>query len=45
MEAEKETLLARLQETEDWIYDEGEDETKGVYVAKLDELKTVSQLF
>jgi heat shock protein 4 len=40
VEADKETLLARLQEIEDWIYDEGEDETKGVYIAKLDELKT-----
>ncbi|KAJ1685412.1 hypothetical protein LUZ63_016802 [Rhynchospora breviuscula] len=40
MEAEKEAFIARLQEIEDWIYDEGEDETKGVYVAKLDELKT-----
>ncbi|KAJ3701351.1 hypothetical protein LUZ61_005056 [Rhynchospora tenuis] len=39
MEAEKEAFIARLQEIEDWIYDEGEDETKGVYVAKLDELK------
>jgi heat shock protein 4 len=24
---------------EDWLYDEGEDETKSVYVAKLAELK------
>jgi len=26
---------------EDWLYDEGEDETKGVYIAKLEELKKV----
>lgn len=27
---------------EDWLYEDGEDETKGVYVAKLEELKKVS---
>ncbi|KAE8662975.1 Heat shock 70 kDa protein 15 [Hibiscus syriacus] len=36
---EKEELMAKLQETEDWLYEDGEDETKGVYVAKLEELK------
>ncbi|KAJ3694147.1 hypothetical protein LUZ60_009627 [Juncus effusus] len=40
VEAEKEAFIAKLQEVEDWIYDEGEDETKGVYVARLEELKT-----
>lgn len=40
-EPEKEQLSAKLQEVEDWLYDEGEDETKGVYVAKLEELKKV----
>ncbi|MCO5614617.1 hypothetical protein L7F22_068901 [Adiantum nelumboides] len=38
-DAERGGLAAKLQETEDWLYDEGEDETKGVYVAKLAELK------
>lgn len=38
-EEEKEQLSAKLQETEDWLYEDGENETKGVYVAKLDELK------
>ena len=27
------------QAVEDWLYDEGEDVTKSVYIAKLDELK------
>jgi heat shock protein 4 len=36
---EREQLTTKLQETEDWLYEDGEDETKGVYVAKLDELK------
>lgn len=38
-EPEKEQFIAKLQETEDWLYEDGEDETKGVYIAKLDELK------
>ncbi|XWS19014.1 hypothetical protein CRYUN_Cryun32bG0094800 [Craigia yunnanensis] len=36
---EKEEFTTKLQETEDWLYEDGEDETKGVYVAKLEELK------
>eukprot|EP00897_Mesotaenium_endlicherianum_P002927 jgi/Mesen1/2662/ME000167S01811 len=38
-EQERESLTAKLQETEDWLYEDGEDEIKSVYVAKLDELK------
>lgn len=30
---------------EDWLYEDGEDETKGVYIAKLEELKKVSSFF
>jgi heat shock protein 4 len=30
-----------LNDTEDWLYDEGEDETKGVYIAKLQELRAL----
>lgn len=40
-DSEKEVLSIKLQETEDWLYEEGEDETKGVYIAKLAELKKV----
>ncbi|XP_070672534.1 heat shock 70 kDa protein 15 [Malus domestica] len=29
----------RNKEVEDWMYENGEDETKGVYIAKLEELK------
>ncbi|OIW11903.1 hypothetical protein TanjilG_18176 [Lupinus angustifolius] len=36
---EKEGFVAKLQDVEDWLYEDGEDETKGVYVAKLEELK------
>ncbi|KAI3948563.1 hypothetical protein MKW92_035247 [Papaver armeniacum] len=38
-EQEKEELISKLQTVEDWLYEDGEDETKGVYVAKLEELK------
>lgn len=41
-EQEKEELISKLQTVEDWLYEDGEDETKGVYVAKLEELKKVS---
>eukprot|EP00268_Persea_americana_P064397 TRINITY_DN846_c0_g1_i7.p1 TRINITY_DN846_c0_g1~~TRINITY_DN846_c0_g1_i7.p1 ORF type:complete len:859 (+),score=197.97 TRINITY_DN846_c0_g1_i7:321-2897(+) len=37
--SERDELSARLQEVEDWLYEDGEDETKGVYIAKLEELK------
>ena len=30
-----------LNDTEDWLYDDGEDESKGVYIAKLAELKAM----
>lgn len=39
---EREQFISRLQEVEDWLYEDGEDETKGVYVAKLEELKKAS---
>ncbi|GKB28054.1 pentatricopeptide repeat-containing protein, partial [Tanacetum coccineum] len=34
-----EQLITKLQETKEWLYEDGKDETKGVYVVKLDELK------
>jgi heat shock protein 4 len=36
---EREEMSAKLQSTEDWLYEDGEDEIKSVYVAKLAELK------
>ncbi|CAL5439826.1 unnamed protein product [Camellia sinensis] len=38
-DSEREEIIGRLQEVEDWLYEDGEDETKGVYIAKLEELK------
>ncbi|KAK1376027.1 Heat shock 70 kDa protein 14 [Heracleum sosnowskyi] len=38
-DTEREEFIAILQQVEDWLYEDGEDETKGVYVAKLEELR------
>ncbi|MQL83355.1 hypothetical protein Taro_015825 [Colocasia esculenta] len=40
-EPEREEISRNLQQTEDWIYDEGDDESENVYNQKLDELKKV----
>ncbi|XP_074285292.1 heat shock 70 kDa protein 15-like [Silene latifolia] len=37
--SEKDEFIATLQEVEDWLYEDGEDETKSVYTAKLNDLK------
>lgn len=34
-------FLKKLEEVRDWLYDEGEDQTKGVYTQKLAELKAI----
>ncbi|KAL2206611.1 heat shock protein 70 [Sarocladium strictum] len=39
---EKSTIKAKLETTEDWLYDEGEDTTKSVYVAKIDEIRAMA---
>ncbi|XXG48712.1 hypothetical protein AAC387_Pa02g3084 [Persea americana] len=38
-DSERDAFSAKLQEVEDWLYEDGEDETKSVYIAKLEELK------
>ena len=43
--SERDAFSAKLQEVEDWLYEDGEDETKSVYIAKLEELKKVCCLF
>ena len=42
-EEEREKFVRMLDATEDWLYDEGEDQSRGVYVAKLTELKKIGQ--
>ncbi|XP_039130789.1 heat shock 70 kDa protein 16-like [Dioscorea cayenensis subsp. rotundata] len=38
-ESEREEISRSLQQTEEWLYDDGDDETESVYVNKLQELK------
>ncbi|GME41973.1 Heat shock protein HSP88 [Neofusicoccum parvum] len=39
---EKEKLRAKLEASEDWLYEDGEDATKAVYVAKIEEIRAVA---
>ncbi|KAF3904784.1 hypothetical protein ABW20_dc0103122 [Dactylellina cionopaga] len=41
-EEEKDKLKNLLTKTEDWLYDEGEDATKAVYIARFEEIRFVS---
>ncbi|KAJ4413848.1 adenyl-nucleotide exchange factor sse1 [Gnomoniopsis sp. IMI 355080] len=41
-EEEKEKIKAKLEATEDWLYEEGEDTTKAVYIAKMDEIRAMA---
>jgi molecular chaperone DnaK (HSP70) len=41
-EAKRDEYRSNLTKMEDWLYEDGEDEQKSVYVAKLGELKNVS---
>ncbi|UNI22067.1 adenyl-nucleotide exchange factor sse1 [Purpureocillium takamizusanense] len=41
-EDEKATMKQKLETAEDWLYDEGDDASKGVYVAKLEELRAMA---
>ena len=43
-EEEKEKLSKMLMDTEEWLYDEGYDSTKGKYVAKYEELAALGNL-
>ncbi|CEN62637.1 Putative Hsp88-like protein [Aspergillus calidoustus] len=39
---EKDKLRSKLTDLEDWLYEDGYDATKSVYVAKLDEIRFVA---
>jgi heat shock protein 4 len=39
---EKEKIKDKLEKSEDWLYEDGEDATKAQYVAKMDEIRFVS---
>ncbi|XP_004294376.1 PREDICTED: heat shock 70 kDa protein 16 [Fragaria vesca subsp. vesca] len=36
---EREAISRSLQQTEDWLYDDGDDETENAYTSKLEDLK------
>lgn len=38
---EKEKLRAKLMAIEDWLYEDGDDASKSVYVAKMDEIRFI----
>jgi heat shock protein 4 len=42
-EEERAKLLPLLQETEDWLYADGDDETKSVYVRKLGDMQAIGE--
>lgn len=39
---EKEKIKAKLMEIEDWLYDEGDDTTKAVYISKMEEIRSMT---
>lgn len=41
-EEEKEKVKAKVDATEEWLYDEGEDTTKAVYISKMDEIRAIA---
>jgi heat shock protein 4 len=41
-EDEKAKLRTKLEQSEDWLYDEGDDATKAVYIAKMDEIRAMA---
>ncbi|XP_030620565.1 heat shock 70 kDa protein 4b isoform X1 [Chanos chanos] len=42
-ENERDTFSLKLEDTENWLYEEGEDQPKQVYIDKLAELKKLGQ--
>uniref|UniRef100_A0A8C7XDT3 Heat shock protein family A (Hsp70) member 4 n=1 Tax=Oryzias sinensis TaxID=183150 RepID=A0A8C7XDT3_9TELE len=42
-EAERDAFSLKLEDTENWLYEEGEDQQKQVYIDKLAELKKIGQ--
>ncbi|KAG7288023.1 Heat shock protein hsp88 [Staphylotrichum longicolle] len=41
-EEEKDKIREKLTASEDWLYDEGDDATKAVYIAKMDEIRALA---
>ncbi|KAI1853363.1 hypothetical protein JX265_000141 [Neoarthrinium moseri] len=41
-EEEKDKLRSKLTDSEDWLYEDGEDATKAIYIAKMDEIRAMA---
>jgi heat shock protein 4 len=41
-EEEKEKIREKLEKTEDWLYEDGEDASKAQYIAKMDEIRFIA---
>jgi len=39
---EKDALRSKLTDTEDWLYEDGEDASKAVYISKMDEIRAMA---
>ncbi|KAK5864935.1 hypothetical protein PBY51_016135 [Eleginops maclovinus] len=42
-ESDRDALSIKLEDTENWLYEDGEDQSKQVYIDKLNELKKLGQ--
>ncbi|XP_070774148.1 heat shock 70 kDa protein 4a isoform X3 [Enoplosus armatus] len=42
-EADRDTFSLKLEDTENWLYEDGEDQQKQVYIDKLADLKNIGQ--
>lgn len=43
-ESERESIARNLQETENWLYEDGDDESENAYIEKLNDIKKVTLL-
>lgn len=41
-ESERECIARNLQETEEWLYEDGDDESENAYIEKLNDIKKVT---
>ena len=44
-ESERECIARNLQETEEWLYEDGDDESENAYIEKLNDIKKVTNSF
>lgn len=42
-ESEQECIARNLQETEEWLYEDGDDESENAYIEKLNDIKKVTK--